>query len=152
MALHSNIDLFFENEISRTPCHLKSWLQYLESKTKPLDKYIIYELCYAVVLPSDIRSEAFGISLIEGAMFGKPLISCEISTGTSYININDLNGIVVKPRDYIDLKKAIIYLWNNPEIALKMGIESKKRYENLFTSAMMVRSYKSIYMKLLNIN
>ncbi|MDA8514688.1 glycosyltransferase, partial [Citrobacter sp. Igbk 14] len=54
------------------------------------DKAVLLELCYSVVFPSNLRSEAFGITLLEGAMYGKSLISCEIGTGTSYININNI--------------------------------------------------------------
>ena len=35
------------------------------------------------------------LSLLEGAMYGKPLISCEIGTGTSYININGETGFIL---------------------------------------------------------
>lgn len=50
------------------------------------DKYILFQLCRGVVFPSHLRSEAFGITLLEGARFARPLISCEIGTGTSFIN------------------------------------------------------------------
>jgi rhamnosyl/mannosyltransferase len=39
------------------------------------DKVALLQLCYAIVFPSHLRSEAFGISLLEGAMYGKPMIS-----------------------------------------------------------------------------
>jgi len=32
------------------------------------DKAALLQLCYAVVFPSHLRSEAFGITLLEGAM------------------------------------------------------------------------------------
>jgi rhamnosyl/mannosyltransferase len=35
-----------------------------------LDKAALLKLCYAVAFPSHLRSEAFGISLLEGAMYG----------------------------------------------------------------------------------
>jgi glycosyltransferase involved in cell wall biosynthesis len=63
------------------------------------DKVALLTLCYAVAFPSHLRSEAFGISLLEGAMYGKPMISSEIGTGTSYINIHDETGLVVPPSD-----------------------------------------------------
>ena len=59
------------------------------------DKVALLTLCYAVAFPSHLRSEAFGISLLEGAMYGKPMISSEIGTGTSYINIDGETGLVV---------------------------------------------------------
>ena len=34
------------------------------------DKVALFTLCYAMAFPSHLRSEAFGISLLEAAMFG----------------------------------------------------------------------------------
>ena len=68
--------------------------------------YLI-KLSKCLVLPSHLRSEAFGFSLIEGLMFGKPLISCDIKTGTSFINVNNLTGYVVKPKSSNNIKDAI---------------------------------------------
>lgn len=61
------------------------------------DKAALLTLSYAMAFPSHLRSEAFGISLLEGAMYGKPMISSEIGTGTSYINVGGETGIVVPP-------------------------------------------------------
>jgi glycosyltransferase involved in cell wall biosynthesis len=52
------------------------------------DKAALLQLARAVVFPSSLRAEAFGISLLEGAMHSKPLISCEIGTGTSFVNVD----------------------------------------------------------------
>ncbi|MGL3606256.1 glycosyltransferase [Rhizobium sp. G187] len=64
-----------------------------------LDKAALLELCTAFVFPSHMRSEAYGLSLVEAAMFGKPMISCEIGTGTSFVNKHGETGIVVPPED-----------------------------------------------------
>lgn len=63
------------------------------------DKHALYELCRCVVFPSHLRSEAFGVPLLEGAMHAKPLICTEIGTGTSYINLHDKTGFVVEPEN-----------------------------------------------------
>jgi len=113
------------------------------------DKVALLELCYAVIFPSHLRSEAFGISLLEGAMYGKPLISSEIGTGTSYININKKTGIVVPPSDPAELRQAMDYLWNNPEEAAAMGQRAEARYWKLFTAEQMAESYVALYKELL---
>jgi rhamnosyl/mannosyltransferase len=114
------------------------------------DKVAILELSYAVVFPSHLRSEAFGISLLEGAMFGKPMISSEIGTGTSFININQETGIVVVPSSPKDLHVAMTYLWNNPKVAGSMGLKAIERYEKLFTADKMCKSYAALYQRVLN--
>ena len=108
-------------------------------------------LCYAFVFPSHLRSEAFGISLLEAAMYGKPLISCEIGTGTTYINIDKETGIVVPPSDPAAFRRAMDYLWNNPEEAAAMGRCAEARYWKIFTAKNMAQSYVSLYEKLLDI-
>ena len=114
------------------------------------DKAALLELCYAVVFPSHLRSEAFGISLLEGAMYGKPMISSEIGTGTSFINIDQETGLVVKSSDPIALRDAMRFLWENPLVAEQMGLEAGKRYLELFTANQMAASYAELYKGLLN--
>lgn len=115
-----------------------------------VDKVALLQLAYAVVFPSHLRSEAFGISLLEGAMYGKPLISSEIGTGTTYINIDKETGVVVPPSDPLALRKAMDYLWNNPEVAARMGRNAEARYREIFTADKMAESYVSLYENLLS--
>jgi glycosyltransferase involved in cell wall biosynthesis len=114
------------------------------------DKVALLELCYAVIFPSHLRSEAFGISLLEGAMYGKPLISSEIGTRTTYINIDGETGIVVPPSEPVALRQALDFLWDNPDKAKSMGERAEARYWELFTADRMAKSYVSLYQKLLS--
>jgi rhamnosyl/mannosyltransferase len=113
-----------------------------------LDKVALLELCYAVAFPSHLRSEAFGISLLEGAMFGKPMISSEIGTGTTYINVHGETGLVVPPSDPQALRAAMAALWNDPQMAAQMGRRAEARYWRLFTSAQMAEGYLDLYQEL----
>ena len=110
-----------------------------------IDKIALLHLCHAVVFPSHIRSEAFGVSLLEGAMHGKPLISCEIGTGTSFINVNHETGLVVEPGNPFALRQAMQCLWENTQLADKMGAQAEKRYWALFTAEKMAASYAALY-------
>lgn len=113
------------------------------------DKVALIQLSLAMVFPSHLRSEAFGISLLEGAMFGKPMISSEIGTGTSYINIHNETGLVVPPSNPRAFKEAMSFLWYHPQRAEKMGKSAEARYWRLFTSAHMAASYVNLYKQLL---
>lgn len=113
------------------------------------EKVALLHACYGVVFPSHLRSEAFGISLIEGAMFGKPLISSEIGTGTSFINIANETGLVVPPNDPNSLKQAMKWLCENPLRASEMGAQALKRYQEHFTAEKMVAAYGNVYRELL---
>ena len=109
------------------------------------DKVALLQLCTAILFPSHLRSEAFGISLLEGAMYGKPMISSEIGTGTSYINIDNETGLVVPPSDPLAFREAMRALWDNPLQAQAMGQEASLRYEKLFTAEHMGRQMAQIY-------
>jgi rhamnosyl/mannosyltransferase len=113
------------------------------------DKKTLIELSYCVVFPSHLRSEAFGMTLLEGAAFGKPLISSEIGTGTSFVNIANETGIVIPPSDSFALRNAMQYLWDNPIEASRMGQAAQKRFRNNFTAEKMVESYVEVYNSLL---
>jgi rhamnosyl/mannosyltransferase len=112
------------------------------------DKVALLELSYAMLLPSHLRSEAFGISLLEGAMYGKPMISSEIDTGTTYINVDGLTGLVTPPSDPQALAQAMRSLWDNPQMAAEMGRCAEARYWELFTAERMAQSYVRLYREL----
>ncbi|MBK5526618.1 glycosyltransferase family 4 protein [Pseudomonas sp. TH06] len=113
------------------------------------DKVALLQLSYAIVFPSHLRSEAFGISLLEGAMYGKPMISSEIGTGTSYINIHNETGLVVPPSNPQAFREAMRTLWENPLRAAEMGMKAEARYRQLFTADEMGRKWTDLYQELL---
>ncbi|MBS1187388.1 MAG: glycosyl transferase family 1 [Burkholderiaceae bacterium] len=112
------------------------------------DKAALLQLCYGIVFPSHLRSEAFGISLLEGAMSGKPMISCEIGTGTSYINQHGETGFVVPPENPSAFRQAMQTLWNEPDLAASMGSHAQARYRQWFTATQMAQSYARLYQSL----
>jgi rhamnosyl/mannosyltransferase len=112
------------------------------------DKVALLKLCYAMAFPSHLRSEAFGISLLEGAMYGKPMISSEIGTGTTYINIDKETGLVVPPSDAAAFGQAMRTLWDNPALAADMGRRAEARYWELFTAQKMAENYAALYRRL----
>ena len=114
------------------------------------DKTALFSLARAVVFPSLFRSEAFGVSLLEGAMFGLPLITTEIGTGTSYVNQKDVTGLVVRPGDAAGLRRAMDILAQDTERCKRMGRNARQRYEQLFTADRMGEQYHALYRQLLD--
>jgi glycosyltransferase involved in cell wall biosynthesis len=135
------IEQELRDQVARMGLRNVFFLGYLDEA----DKVALLMLCYAVLFPSHLRSEAFGISLLEGAMFGKPLISSEIGTGTTYINIAGETGLVVPPSDPLALRQAMQYLWTHTEDAARMGLCAEQRYWKHFTAAQMSESYVNAY-------
>ncbi|MFC7631260.1 glycosyltransferase [Paraburkholderia humisilvae] len=114
------------------------------------DKVALLTLCHALAFPSHLRSEAFGISLLEGAMFGKALISAEIGTGTSYVNAAGVTGLVIPPNDAQALCAALTRLWMDDALTAQLGAAARQRFEHYFTADKMVESYVALYMQIAN--
>ncbi len=112
------------------------------------DKVALMSLCRGVVFPSFLRSEAFGVTLLEGAMSSKPLISTEIGTGTSFVNIHEETGFVVAPADPSALREAMSMLQARPGLAGRMGERARQRFDRLFTGSRMGESYAALYTEL----
>ena len=109
------------------------------------EKIALLQHCHVFVLPSHLRSEAFGMVLVEAAMFGKPLISCEIGTGTSFINVDGETGIVVEPSNVGALAHAMNRLSAQPALAASMGAAARTRYEKLFSAQSLGREYTALF-------
>jgi glycosyltransferase involved in cell wall biosynthesis len=112
------------------------------------DKIALLTLCHALTFPSHLRSEAFGISLLEAAMFGKAMISTEIGTGTSYVNVDGVTGLVVPPSDPVALRGAMGRVGENDALAAELGAAARKRFQVDFTAEKMVNAYVDLYVRL----
>lgn len=109
------------------------------------EKVALLNACRALVLPSHLRSEAFGMVLVEAAMFGRPLISCEIGTGTSFVNNNEETGLVVPPCEPEALHQAMRAVLENEKLANQWGAAARKRYEQLFSGDALGKSYAALF-------
>lgn len=106
-----------------------------------------YNACDIFVLPSSHRSEAFGTVLIEAMAAGKPVISTELGTGTSFINQHDVSGLVVQPRDPAALAAAINKLLANESLRGDFGRQAKKRAQQ-FSQQIMNEAVVKLYNEL----
>lgn len=109
------------------------------------DKACLLQLCHAVVFPSHLRSEAFGITLLEASMYAKPMISCEIGTGTTYVNLHEVTGLAVPPASPTALREAMKRLWLDAEEARRFGANAAARFEQLFTARRMCAETARVY-------
>ena len=137
--------------------HIRKMVDKLELENVSMPGYVndvtkvsLLSLCRAFVLPSHLRSEAFGVTLLESAMLGKPMISTEVGTGTSYINKDMETGCVVKPGDPEALATAMDFLYNRPDESARMGANARIRFEASFTGELMGKNYAAIYQSLRN--
>jgi rhamnosyl/mannosyltransferase len=109
------------------------------------DKDALYRLSSLFVFPSHVRSEAFGLALLEASMYGKPSVSCDIGTGTSFINRHGETGLVVEPDNPDVLAAAVNRLLANRQERETFGRNARKRYLDHFTADAMVAGYAQAY-------
>jgi len=109
------------------------------------EKVALLKRCLALVLPSHLRSEAYGMVLLEASMFGRPLISCEIGTGTSYVNAHEETGFVVEPQSPAALALAMNTLLNDDALSARLGVAARSRYEKLFSGPALGRAYAYLF-------
>jgi glycosyltransferase involved in cell wall biosynthesis len=86
-----------------------------------------YHLVDLFVLPASHSSEAFGLVQVEAMAAGLPVVCTELGTGTSYVNLDGLTGLVVPPADPTALRDAINGLIADPELRRSMGAAARAR-------------------------
>jgi glycosyltransferase involved in cell wall biosynthesis len=93
------------------------------------------------LLPTDTDN---GITcILESMAMGKAVI-CSRTEGQVDIIKEGETGIFVPQGDPVALREAIEYLWNNPDVAERMGRAGRKRVEEHFTLDRFVAEMKTI--------
>lgn len=85
--------------------------------------------CDVFCLPSVLRTEAFGLVLVEAMYFGKPLVTTDVKgSGMSYVNQHGVTGLVVPPRDPKALAEAFKKICDDRELYQKFSKNAKERF------------------------
>ena len=108
-----------------------------------------YAACDLFVLPANARAEAFGTVIVEALAAGKPVISTEVGTGTSWVNVQGQTGLVVPPHDPSALAAAIKQLLGDERLRLQMGRAAQARANAEFTVERMIDRVYAEYERLL---
>ncbi|MGC8827809.1 MAG: glycosyltransferase [Anaerolineae bacterium] len=109
----------------------------------------LYHACDVFVLPASQRSEAFGTVLLEAMACGKPVITTELGTGTSWVNRHGETGLVVPPADPDALAEAVRALLANADLRRRMGEAARRRVEEEFALERMAAGVERIYAEVL---
>ncbi len=83
------------------------------------------------VLPSVSRAEAFGLAMAEAMAHGMPVVSTELHTGTSWVNVDGVSGFVVAPGDVAALGHALERL-RPASVRAPLGAAAHERARQLF--------------------
>jgi phosphatidylinositol alpha-1,6-mannosyltransferase len=76
--------------------------------------------------------EGFGIVFLEASLFGKPVIAGQ-SGGIKDAVVHGKTGLLVDPYDDAKVADSIIELFDNPDVAKRMGAAGKLRVLNEFS-------------------
>jgi rhamnosyl/mannosyltransferase len=106
--------------------------------------------CDVLVLPSISRAEGFGMTLLEGMLFGKPLVTTHLPSGFDLVNEDGKTGFRVAPRDPTALAGALRRLMSDDLLRAKMGAAARERLETVFSVERMIERYRAIYAQALS--
>ena len=122
---------------------------YFAGHVADADLPAFYQAGDLFVLPSIHRSESLGIVLLEAMASGLPVISTELGTGTSYVNQNNVTGLVVPPRDPAALAQALRRLARHPEQRAALGQAARQRIQEAFSLEQMLDQTERVYREIL---
>jgi len=122
-----------------------SWLGEVSDDDLPA----VYHAANLFVLPASHKSEAFGLVQVEAMAAGLPVVCTELGTGTSYVNLDGITGLVVPPRDPDALAAAINALIADPERRAALGRAARQRAQAEFDLVVMVDRVLALYSDLI---
>jgi glycogen synthase len=91
--------------------------------------YRLYAAADVVCLPS--RYESFGLVLVEGMMFGKPVVGCAVGGMCEIVEPGD-NGFLAVPGDAASLAECLGRLIESEALRREFGRRSRARYEQRY--------------------
>jgi glycogen synthase len=91
----------------------------------------LYRACDVLVAPS--RFESFGLMLVEGMMFGKPVVGCRAGGMVEVVEEGE-TGLLAEPGDIRSLEECLNLLIEDAELRARLGVAARARYEKYFTA------------------
>ena len=92
----------------------------------------LYESSFYVVPLQSITFAGGDSSVLQAMSFGRAVVATRAPSTETYVE-HGQTGLLVKPGNVEDMRQAILYLWQNPDEAIRMGKEARRRFEENHT-------------------
>lgn len=103
-----------------------------------------YQSCDVLVTPS--RFESFGLMLVEGMMYAKPVIGCRAG-GMPEVVTENVAGLLAVPGDVDSLVGCLERLIVSPDLRARLGTAARARYETAFSATRMAEEIVQFFSK-----
>jgi len=104
-----------------------------------------YLACDFLVLPSVSGLEGFGIVQIEAMALGKPVVSSDLPTGVTYVNVHEETGLVFPVGDDAALAEACNRLLSDARFASRLGVNARERTQRMFSYQAMTDAARRLF-------
>lgn len=97
-------------------------------------------------LPSLLRSEAFGLVLVEAMAHSRPIVATNIpGSGVSWVNVHEETGLNVEPGDAPALAQALRQVLDNPAQAARYAANGRQHFLQRFRAQTMIDAVQAVY-------
>jgi rhamnosyl/mannosyltransferase len=105
----------------------------------------LYQVHDVFVMPSGSRAETFGIAMCEAMAHGLCAISTSVGTGTDWVNLDGVTGLVVPPADPEALAAALRRLARDTELRARFAHAAQQRVRREFSFERHVDGLVEVY-------
>jgi glycosyltransferase involved in cell wall biosynthesis len=98
------------------------WLDYRVAQD------YMYESSFYVIPLQTITFAGGDSSLLAAMSYGKAVVATRAPSTETYLE-HGQTGLLVEPSDAEGMRQAILHLWRNPDEAIRMGKEARRRFE-----------------------
>ena len=106
---------------------------------------VSYEMkkSFCSMLVSD--HEGLPLSLLESMANSTPVVSYDINYGPKDVITNGSDGFIVEHGDYESIASHIIKLLEDPDLAIRMGVNAREKIKNKFSASVVSQQWEKLF-------
>ncbi len=104
-----------------------------------------------LVLPSITPNENFGIVQLEAMACSKPVVTTRLRSGVPAVGDEGVTTLLASPGNAQELQCKMQQLFDSVELKREMGLNARKRFEELYTYDNMIRVQEEFYRELFEV-